>query len=113
MTIEYWGGNGGGVEWENFEHPCFWAKNAGGGFKNDEKLKKKLQNDKEKRKKRKKRRKIEKNDAKKSAFKHVSSACLTGSGKQKIRNRGKFRSQNDGDYNVKMGKIGKLRSFES
>ena len=36
--------------------------------KKDEKLKKKLQNDKKKRKKRKKRRKIEKNDAKSRAI---------------------------------------------
>jgi len=42
----------------------FSAKIVGGGFKNDEKTKKKLQNDKEKWEKRKKRRKIEKNAAK-------------------------------------------------
>jgi len=48
-------------------HLRFWAKIKGGHFKKDEKLKKKLQNDKEKREKRKKRRKIEKNDSKRCA----------------------------------------------
>ena len=44
------------------------TERGSGHRKNDEKLKKKLQNDKEKRKKRKKRRKIEKNDAKRCAI---------------------------------------------
>jgi len=47
----------------------FWGKN-------DEKLKKKLQNDKEKGKKRKKRRKNEKNDSKRCAFCDVFSKSV-------------------------------------
>jgi len=80
--------------------------------KHVKKLKKKLQNDKEKMKKRKKRRKIEKKAAKRVLYKHVSSACLTGGGKQKIWNRGKLSSRNDGEENVKMGKLGSIGNFE-
>jgi len=54
--------------WRVLRHLCFWAKNAGGGFKNVKKLKKKLQNDNEQRKKRGKVRKIEKKDAKRCAI---------------------------------------------
>jgi len=53
------------------------TKKRGKKEKNEEKLKKIMQKD--------------------VLYKHVSSACLTGGGKQKIRDRGKLGCQNEGE----------------
>jgi len=70
-------------------------KYGGNRKKNVKKLKKNSTKVFKSSKKVQKKQKIEKKDAKKSAFKHVSSACLTGGGRPKIWDRRKFQSQNE------------------